>query len=55
MVAELVGDHVGLGEVAGGPEAISQLSEEAEVEIDLEIRGAVEGPDGGRGGAAARC
>jgi hypothetical protein len=24
-----VGDHVGLGEVAGGPEAVPQLPEEA--------------------------
>ena len=51
VVAELVGDDVRLGEVARGAEALLQLAEEAEVEVDLAVDGAVEGAR--RGGRAA--
>ena len=44
MVAELVGDDVGLGEVAGRAEALVELAEEAEVEVDLAVERAVERP-----------
>ena len=50
MVADLVGHHVGLGEVAGGAEARPQLVEEPEVEVHLAVSRAVEGPDRGGGG-----
>ena len=53
MVAELVRDDVGLREVTRGAEAVAELLEEAEVEIDLLVAGAVERPDGGVGLAAA--
>ena len=52
VVAQLVGQHVGLGEVAGRPEAVGQLPEEGEVDVGLRVDRAVEGP-GGRGGGAA--
>src|SRR3954447_7333895 len=44
VVAELVRDHVGLGEVAGGLEASVELVEEAEVDVDPLIEWAVERP-----------
>ena len=44
VVADLVGEHVGLGEVAGRPEAVLQLVVEAQVDVDLPVLGAVEGP-----------
>ena len=55
MVAELVGDDVGLGEVARARRSGCQLAEEAEVEVHLAVGRAVEGP--GRRGrrAAGRC
>ncbi|MNN26592.1 hypothetical protein D3C81_1401000 [compost metagenome] len=52
MVADFVGDHVGLGEVAGGGEFLLHLAEEGEVEIDPMVAGAVERADR-RGGEAA--
>src|SRR4051794_31512474 len=54
VVAQLVGDDIGLGEVAGSLEALVQLVEEAEIEIDLAIERAVERPGRGAGEAAAR-
>ena len=41
-MAELVGEHVGLREVAGRAEPAMQLVEEAEIEIDLPVRRTVE-------------
>ena len=55
MVAVLVGNHVGLGErPALGPEARLQLSEEAEIDVDLLVGRAVERPHLRARGAAAR-
>ncbi len=53
VVADLVGDHVGPGEVAGGAELALHVLVEAEVEVDALVGGAVERPDGGGGAAAA--
>ena len=47
MVSDLVRDHVGLREVAGGTEAALQLVVEREVDVDLVVGGAVERPDRG--------
>ena len=44
MVADLVGDDIGVGELAGRTETLGQLVEEAHVEIDLAVLGAVERP-----------
>lgn len=54
MMADLVGDYVGLGEFAGRPEAGSQFIEEAEVEVHLLIARTVEGASGAGGLSAAR-
>ena len=46
MVPVLVRDHVGLGErAAAGAEPRLELVEEAEVDVDVPIPRAVEGPD----------
>ena len=42
VVAELVGDHVRLREIAGRLEALIELVEEAEVEVDLPVGRTVE-------------
>ena len=42
VMADLVREHVGLGEVPGRAEAALQLVEEAEVEVDLAIARAIE-------------
>ncbi len=42
MMADLVGDHVGLREIAGRAEALRELVEERGVEIELLILGTVE-------------
>jgi hypothetical protein len=55
VMADLVGYHVGLGEIAGGGEAGLHLAEERQVEIHLPIAGTVEGADGGIGEAAGRA
>ena len=55
VVADLVGDHVGLGEVAGRAEALAQLVEEAEVDVDLLVERAVEGAGRRARLAAARA
>ena len=52
MVADLVGDHVGPGEVAGGAELARHVVVEGEVEVDALVGRAVERPDR-RGRAAA--
>src|SRR5215213_2502182 len=44
VVAHLVREHVGLREVARRVEARGQLAEEAEVDVDLAVGGAVERP-----------
>ncbi len=54
MVADLVGDDVGLGEVAGGAELLVEFAEEPEVDVELLIGRAVEGADRRRVGAARR-
>src|SRR5262249_38845199 len=41
-MADLVGNHVGLGEIAGRMKAVLQLPVEVEVDIDLVIEGAIE-------------
>ena len=55
MMAHLVGDDVGLGEIPGGAEATLELGEEREVEVDPAIRRTVEGTDRGGVEAARRC
>ncbi len=45
-MADLVGDHVGLGEVSWRAEALIQLAEEREVDVELVIARAVERADG---------
>ncbi len=42
VVADLVRDDVGLGEVAGGAELLVEFAEEAEVDVELLIGGTVE-------------
>jgi len=54
VVAELVGEDVGLREVAGRAEAPLQLVVEAEVDVDLFVAGAVERAGRGLGEAAGR-
>ncbi len=54
VVADLVGDHVGLGEIAGRAEALFELVVEAEVDIELVVGGAVEGAHCRAGHAAGR-
>jgi len=53
-MADLMGDHIGLGEVAGGGEAPGHLVEELQIEIDLLIAGAVERAHRRTGEAAGR-
>ena len=53
VVADLVGEHVGLREVAGGAEAARELAEEVEVDVDLAVGRAVEGPHRRRGATAS--
>ena len=53
VVADLVGDHVGLGELAGGLESLRELLVEGQVEVELLVGGAVKRPDRGTGRAAA--
>ena len=53
VVAELVGDDVGLGELGGGASEALELVPEGKVDVDLFVLRAVEGAGGGLGGAAA--
>ena len=52
VVADLVGDHVGLGKLARRAELPLQLVIEREVDVDLLVHGAVEGPRRGARHAA---
>ncbi len=52
VMADFVGDHVGLGEVAAGAEAGAQILEEAQVDINLPVGGTVERPHRRLGQAA---
>ena len=52
-MANLVGDHVGPGEIATRAELVAQVAEERQVEVDLPVARAVERPDR-RARAAAR-
>ena len=54
VMSDLVGDHVGLREVAGGLVFGLQLVKKAKVEIDFFVRGAVKRP-GLRARHAARA
>ena len=47
VVADFVGDYVGLREFAGSAELIFEFGEEAQVEIDLFVAGTVKGAGGG--------
>ena len=53
VVSKLVGEHVRLRKIAAGSEALLQLVEESEVEIDPFIDRAVEWPHHRLSGAAA--
>jgi hypothetical protein len=44
VVADLVGDDVGLGEVSRRAQALAQRVVEAQVDVDLAVGRAVEGP-----------
>ncbi len=52
MVAYLVGDHIGLGEITRGTVAGLEVVEEGEVEVHLLVGRAVERPDGRTGHTA---
>ena len=52
MVADLMGDHIGFGEIAGRAELVLELVVEGEIDIELLIAWAVERPRGGAGEAA---
>ena len=54
MVADLVRDDVGLGEVAGRPEPVAQIAVERQIDVELPVAGTVEGPDRRLGEAAGR-
>lgn len=54
MVADLMGDHVGLREFARGPESLLQFIKETEIEVDLLVTGTVERTGGRIGPAAGR-
>ncbi len=54
VVANFVGNDVGLGEIAGGAEACFQLAIKAQVEIHFLIFGAIKRPDGSTGKSAGR-
>src|SRR5208337_2061011 len=53
VVADLVGDHVGLGELSRRMEPFLQLFIEGQIDIDPLVRWAIERPDGGAGQSAA--
>ncbi|MNS93263.1 hypothetical protein D3C72_1274250 [compost metagenome] len=54
VMADLVGDHVGLREIARRLETVLQFVEEGQVDIHLAVAGAVERPHGRLAGAAGR-
>ena len=51
-MADFMGDHIRLSEIAGGVETTLHFVEEAEVEINFFIFGTIERPDGGAGESA---
>lgn len=51
VMADLVRQHVGLGEIPGRAEAAFEFVIEAEVDVDLLVDGAVKGSGGGLGEA----
>ena len=55
MMTDLMGDHVGLGEVTGRCEALFQFAKEIEVEVDLLVSRTIEGAAGRAGHAAGRA
>ena len=55
MVAHFMGDHIGLGKVAGGGIALGQLAEKTDIQIDLAIGRAIERPARRAGHAAGRA
>jgi hypothetical protein len=52
VVADFVRHHIGLGEFAGGVEALLEQAEEVEVDVDVLVPRAVERSGGGTAGAA---
>src|SRR5215470_492253 len=54
VMADLVGDDVGLGEVAGSAELVAQVTVERQIDVDLVVAGTVEGADRRLGEAARR-
>ena len=52
---DLVGQHVGLGEVARRPEALIEFLVEAEIDVDAVVAGAIEGSRRGFGKATKRA
>ena len=54
VVADLVGDHIGLREVAGSPEAPPQFLVEAKIDVDLLVGRAIERAHRALGEAATR-
>jgi len=46
VMADLMSDDVGLSELAGRTEAVAQFVEEAEIQINLFVFGAIKGADG---------
>jgi hypothetical protein len=53
-MADLVGDHISAGELAGRAEALGEILEEGAVEIDALVPRAIEGPHRGAGHSARR-
>src|SRR5271170_5222242 len=53
VVADLVGQNVGLREFAGRAEALPELIVKAQVDVDLFVPRTIEGAGGGFGAAAA--
>ncbi len=54
-MADLMRDHIGLGEIARHVESVLQLLVERQVDIDLLVVGAIERPHGRRARAAGRA
>src|SRR5215831_4307708 len=54
VMADLVGDEVGLGEVARGPDLVTQIAIERQIDIELVIARTVEGAHRRLGEAASR-
>jgi hypothetical protein len=54
MMSDLVSDDVGLGEVAGGAEALFEIAVKSQVDLDLLIERTIEGSHGRLGRPAVR-